>query len=211
MDRCKGRERASSADGTEPAVALPMPAVGGREIPLFSFCCTIAEGLRGVCSNRAAQGLGNLSNKKASEIEPATALALLTPTEMAEADRRTIAGGTAGIALMENAGRAVADAVAARHPPGTRIAIVAGPGNNGGDGFVAARILAERGYRVRLFLLGTRELLKGDAALAAQRWTGAVDSAEAAALAPADATVDALFGAGLDRPVEDAGRALIEA
>jgi len=55
-----------------------MPAVGGRKIPLFSFCCTIAEGLGGVCSNRAAQGLGNLSNKKASEIEPATALALLT-------------------------------------------------------------------------------------------------------------------------------------
>src|SRR6516162_6251386 len=102
---------------------------------------------------------------------------LLTTAEMAEADRRAIAlgvGGIAlgvgGIALMENAGRAVADAVAARHPPGLRVAVVAGPGNNGGDGFVAARILAERGYRVRILLVGNRDRLKGDAALAAQRW-----------------------------------------
>ncbi len=74
---------------------------------------------------------------------------LLTTAEMAEADRRTIAGGVAGIALMENAGRSVADGVTARHPPGLGVAVVAGPGNNGGDGFVAARFLAERGYRVR--------------------------------------------------------------
>ena len=97
---------------------------------------------------------------------------LLTTAEMAEADRLTIAGGVAGIALMENAGRAVADSVAARHPTGTRVAVVAGPGNNGGDGFVAARVLAERGYRVRLLLVGDRERLKGDAPLAAQRWPG---------------------------------------
>ena len=81
---------------------------------------------------------------------------LLTTAEMAEADRRTIAGGVAGIALMENAGRAVADAVTARHPPGLGVAVVAGPGNNGGDGFVAARFLAERGYRVRVLLVGDR-------------------------------------------------------
>src|ERR1700681_3729328 len=79
---------------------------------------------------------------------------LLTSDEMAEADRLTIASGVAGIALMESAGRSVADAVAARAPLGTRIAVVAGPGNNGGDGFVAARCLAERGYRVRVLLAG---------------------------------------------------------
>jgi hydroxyethylthiazole kinase-like uncharacterized protein yjeF len=130
---------------------------------------------------------------------------------MAEADRRTIALGVGGIALMENAGRAVADAVAARHPQGLRVAVVAGPGNNGGDGFVAARILAERGYRVRILLLGNPNRLKGDAALAAQRWQGPTTAAAPAALMPADVIIDALFGAGLDRPVEGVARAMIEA
>jgi hydroxyethylthiazole kinase-like uncharacterized protein yjeF len=138
-------------------------------------------------------------------------LELLTPAEMSEADSLTIAGGTPGIALMENAGRAVADAAATRHPPGTRIAVVAGPGNNGGDGFVAARVLAQRGYRVRVLLLGNPGALKGDAAAAAQRWSGPVVPAQPADLAGAGLVIDALFGAGLDRPVEGSARALIEA
>ena len=136
---------------------------------------------------------------------------LLTTAEMDEADRRAIALGVGGIALMENAGRAVADAVAARHPPGLRVAVVAGPGNNGGDGFVAARILAERGYRVRILLVGNRDRLKGDAALAAQRWQGPTTAAAPAALMPADVVIDAVFGAGLDRPAEGVARAMIEA
>jgi ADP-dependent NAD(P)H-hydrate dehydratase / NAD(P)H-hydrate epimerase len=136
---------------------------------------------------------------------------LLTPSEMGEADRLAIAGGTPGITLMENAGRAVADAAAARHPPGTRVAVVAGPGNNGGDGFVAARVLAERGYRVRVLLLGSAATLKGDAAAAAERWTGPTSPAQPASLAGAGLVIDALFGAGLDRPVEGAPRAMIEA
>jgi hydroxyethylthiazole kinase-like uncharacterized protein yjeF len=136
---------------------------------------------------------------------------LLTTTEMAEADRRAIAGGIAGIALMENAGRAVADAVAARHAAGSRVVVVAGPGNNGGAGFVAARLLAERGYRVELMLLGDVVRLKGDAALAAQQWKGAIAAAEPGALHGADVVIDALFGAGLDRPVEGVARAMIEA
>jgi ADP-dependent NAD(P)H-hydrate dehydratase / NAD(P)H-hydrate epimerase len=136
---------------------------------------------------------------------------LLTTAEMAEADRLAIAGGIAGIELMENAGRAVADSVAARHAPGMRVAVVAGPGNNGGDGFVAARILAERGYRVRVLVAADLDRLKGDAALAAQRWQGPSARAAPAALMPADVVIDALFGAGLDRPVEGNARALIEA
>src|SRR5215831_6129389 len=136
---------------------------------------------------------------------------LLTTAEMAEADRRTIAGGLAGIELMENAGRAVADAVAARHPPGQHVAIVAGPGNNGGDGFVAARVLAERGYRVRTLFVGNPNRLKGDAAVAAQRWRGPSAAAAPTGVTPADVVVDALFGAGLDRPVEGLARAMIEA
>jgi hydroxyethylthiazole kinase-like uncharacterized protein yjeF len=136
---------------------------------------------------------------------------LLSTDEMGEADRSTISGGVAGATLMDNAGRVVADLVAARHPPGSRIAVVAGPGNNGGDGFVAARLLAERGHRVRVLLVGGRDRLRGDAALAAQRWQGPTEAAAPAALLPAEAVIDALFGAGLDRPVEGVPRTMIEA
>ena len=101
---------------------------------------------------------------------------LLTPDEMAECDRLATAGGVAGIELMERAGRAVADAVA-RHPPGTRVVVVAGPGNNGGDGFIAARVLAERGYPVRVLLLGDVTALRGDAAKAARPWARPVERA----------------------------------
>jgi ADP-dependent NAD(P)H-hydrate dehydratase / NAD(P)H-hydrate epimerase len=135
---------------------------------------------------------------------------LLTPDEMAECDRLTIAGGVPGIVLMEKAGRAVADAVA-RHPLGTRVVVVAGPGNNGGDGFVVARVLAERGYPVRVLLLGEAGSLKGDAAEAARLWKGPVEAATPQALKGAGVLVDALFGAGLNRDVKEEARALIEA
>ncbi len=139
-------------------------------------------------------------------------LELLTPAEMAEADRLAIAGGVAGIDLMENAGRAVADAVARRCPRGApEICVVAGPGNNGGDGFVAARILAERGFPVRVLLVGERERLKGDAAEAARRWPGIIETVSSQAVSGAGIIVDALFGAGLDRPVSGLVRATIAA
>src|SRR5258708_36966551 len=88
-------------------------------------------------------------------------------------------------------------------------AIVAGPGNNGGDGFVAARHLREAGYRVTVHLIGRRDAIGGDAGEAARQWqgptaTGASDLAEG--LTAAHVIVDALFGAGLDRPL--AGDAL---
>lgn len=134
---------------------------------------------------------------------------LLTSAEMGEADRLTIAGGTPGIDLMEAAGHAVADAVCARLQ-GRSLVVVAGPGNNGGDGFVAARILAQRGHSVRLLLVGAREKLKGDAAQAAARWTGPVETAAPDGV-PRDALiVDALFGAGLDRDVTGLPRAMID-
>jgi ADP-dependent NAD(P)H-hydrate dehydratase / NAD(P)H-hydrate epimerase len=136
---------------------------------------------------------------------------LLTNAEMSEADRRTIAAGVRGVDLMENAGRAVAEAVAERHPAGTRVAVVAGPGNNGGDGFVAARLLSERGFRIDLMLVGDAARLKGDAALAAESWKGPVAAAAPERLASANVIIDALFGAGLDRPVEGATRGIIEA
>jgi hydroxyethylthiazole kinase-like uncharacterized protein yjeF len=135
---------------------------------------------------------------------------LLTTAEMARADQLTIASGTPGAALMENAGRAVAQAVAARRPQGP-VVVVAGPGNNGGDGFVAARILAEQGFQVRVALLGDRAALKGDAATAAARWTGPVEMAEPRSVQGAGLIVDALFGAGLNRPVEGQALAIMEA
>jgi ADP-dependent NAD(P)H-hydrate dehydratase / NAD(P)H-hydrate epimerase len=140
---------------------------------------------------------------------------LLTTAEMGEADRLAMAGGIAGMTLMENAGRAVADRVAANHATGAFVVVVAGPGNNGGDGFVAGRLLAQQGYDVRVLLVGGRDRLKGDAALAAQRWSGPIEAAAPEALGPPGkpvaAIVDALFGAGLDRPVEGVARAMIMA
>jgi len=136
-------------------------------------------------------------------------LELLTTAEMSEADRLTIAGGTAGMTLMENAGRAVAEATARMQLQ--RVVVVAGPGNNGGDGFVAARQLAERGHKVRLCFVGDRAKLKGDAAQAAGRWSGPVEEASPASLVNRDAVVDALFGAGLDREVSGLPRVMIEA
>jgi hydroxyethylthiazole kinase-like uncharacterized protein yjeF len=137
-------------------------------------------------------------------------LELLTTQEMAEADRLAIAGGVSGIDLMERAGASVADAVSAGHLSGKRVVIVAGPGNNGGDGFVAARHLAERGFDVRLLLLGQVSQLKGDASEAARRWGGKIEPAKPDCLPPADILIDALFGAGLSRPVDGEARVLIE-
>ncbi|HET9716310.1 MAG TPA: NAD(P)H-hydrate dehydratase [Pseudolabrys sp.] len=134
---------------------------------------------------------------------------LLTTAEIAQADRLTIAGGTSGIDLMERAGRAVADAVA-RLPAG-RVLVIAGQGNNGGDGFVAARHLAERDREVSIAFLGDRDRLKGDAATAAARWKGAISKAVPDLIGNHDVIVDALFGAGLDREVTGAARGMIEA
>lgn len=135
---------------------------------------------------------------------------LLTTAEMAEADRLTVAAGTPGIELMENAGRAVAEATIGLLQ-GRSVVVVAGPGNNGGDGFVAARLLAERGHDVRVAFVGDRQGLKGDAALAAERWRGAVEPASPETLSGEEVVIDALFGAGLDREVAGLARAMIEA
>jgi ADP-dependent NAD(P)H-hydrate dehydratase / NAD(P)H-hydrate epimerase len=136
---------------------------------------------------------------------------ILSTAEMTEADRLTITGGVLGTALMEHAGRAVAEITARQRSPGCRVVVVAGPGNNGGDGFVAARLLAERGYQVAVLLAGDASRLKGDAALAAKAWRGPTLPAQVDGLAGADIVIDALFGAGLDRPVEGIARAMIDA
>lgn len=136
--------------------------------------------------------------------------AVLTVAEMGHADRLTIAGGTPGIALMENAGRAVTHAILRRFRPRLTV-VLAGPGNNGGDGFVVARRLEEAGWPVRVALLGARDGLRGDAALAAARWRGPLLPLSPAALGGAGLVVDALFGAGLARPIEGVAAETIRA
>lgn len=130
------------------------------------------------------------------------ALELLTPREMGRADSLAVEHGVASLALMEAAGQAVADAVRCLVPPGSRIGVLCGPGNNGGDGFVAARHLKRAAYDVRLFLLGEKCQLKGDAAEMARRFDGPVRPLDPFQLESLHLVIDALFGAGLTRPLE---------
>src|SRR5690606_10449986 len=129
---------------------------------------------------------------------------------MSAAEAAAIAGGIPGIQLMGNAGAAVAREIAARFEPRPTL-VLCGPGNNGGDGFVAARHLAERGWPVRLALLGARERLRGDAALAANAWSGEVLPLDPKLVDDAALVVDGLFGAGLARPLDGVARATVEA
>jgi len=135
--------------------------------------------------------------------------ALLTPDEMARADRFAVAAGIPGASLMERAGGAVAAAAMRRWPP-MPVAVLCGPGNNGGDGFVAARHLAGAGWPVRLFLLGERAALKGDAAHHAALWTGAVEPLPTELPQEIRLVIDGIFGAGLGRDVTGRERALLE-
>lgn len=138
-------------------------------------------------------------------------LDVLTNEQMSRADQAAVAAGVASLTLMENAGRAVAEQVMAMVKPGSRISVLCGPGNNGGDGFVAARLLKRASYDVRLHLLSEKSALKGDAAEMARRWDGPVRPMDPVALQSMHLIVDALFGAGLTRPVEGAAAAMIDA
>lgn len=126
---------------------------------------------------------------------------LLTPAEMARADQAAIQAGVPSVALMAAAGQAVADAVQARWLPG-RVLVLCGPGNNGGDGFVAACCLQAAGWDVRVALLGELAALNGDAAWHARRWGGDVHALDPRLLDGVDFVIDALFGAGLSRAVD---------
>ena len=152
---------------------------------------------------------------------------LLTCEEMAEADRRAVALGVPSLTLMENAGRAVADEAAKMVSAGAKIAVLCGPGNNGGDGFVAARYLKERGFDVRVACLVPVGELKGDAGEMAGRWGGEVEPLPPLEnkrdappgrrkpadipdiLASAELVIDALFGAGLNRPLDGQAAELV--
>jgi hydroxyethylthiazole kinase-like uncharacterized protein yjeF len=134
--------------------------------------------------------------------------ALLTVEEMYRADAAAVAAGVASLSLMEAAGRAIAREIRRRWRP-RPTAVLCGPGNNGGDGFVVARVLSAEGWPVRVGLLGAREALRGDAAVNAARWRGPVRALDRALVDGEPLVVDALFGAGLARPLDGIAAELI--
>ena len=136
--------------------------------------------------------------------------ALLDVRQMSEADRLTVVAGTPVIELMEHAGWAVKCEIERRWSS-RPVIVLCGPGNNGGDGFVAARLLREAGWLVRIALLGDREHLKGAARYHAELWGGDVESLIPEALDDAKLVVDAIFGAGLSRSLEGTAKETLSA
>jgi hydroxyethylthiazole kinase-like uncharacterized protein yjeF len=151
---------------------------------------------------------GNASGKGASV--KGLGMEVLTSAEMERADRLTIAAGTPGFGLMMSAGQAVAEAAMDLVAEGP-IVVVAGSGNNGGDGFVAAAELAARGRDVSVILPCERDSLQGDAALAARGWKYPVLPFNPQAIGRPALIIDALFGAGLNRAVTGEPQQMIEA
>ncbi|MEX0643864.1 MAG: NAD(P)H-hydrate dehydratase [Parvularculaceae bacterium] len=137
-------------------------------------------------------------------------LIILSADEMRRADALAVEAGVASASLMERAGEGVA-AIVQRSYDKRPVAILCGPGNNGGDGFVAARFLKDAGWTVRLGLLGERNALKGDAALMAGLYDGKVEAVSPALLDGAGLIIDAIFGTGLARPVDGAVAEIVNA
>ena len=133
---------------------------------------------------------------------------LLSVAQMYAADAAALESGVSGGELMEAAGLAVANEIRARWPS-RPVAVLCGPGNNGGDGFVVARYLAQAGWPVSLYFLGAKDGLSGEAAQNARDWSGPTEPLSPSALDRAELVVDALFGAGLERPLEGMAREIV--
>lgn len=136
---------------------------------------------------------------------------ILTPQTMGKVDASAIGSGINGYGLMVCAGSAISACVLEHYPQAHRAIVLCGPGNNGGDGYVVARLLQESGMPVELYSLVDPQTLKGDAAKAFQDWDGTVNSLEGFVCPPDCVVVDALFGAGLDRPVKGVAAEAIQA
>lgn len=130
----------------------------------------------------------------------ATAEIMLTPSEMAMADAIAVESGISVETLMEAAGEAVAADIVANFPP-VPVLVLCGPGNNGGDGYVIARQLQALDWPVTLVQAGDVAALRGAAAAMAAQWRGPTLSISDLELGKFDLVVDALLGAGLNRPV----------
>jgi ADP-dependent NAD(P)H-hydrate dehydratase / NAD(P)H-hydrate epimerase len=140
-----------------------------------------------------------------TSIEPGlSACAVLTPAQMGEADRLAAADHADGtFALMREAAFAVMDVVLARHAAASRIAILCGPGNNGGDGFMLAALLEARGVQPTVYAIGVAAA-GSDAHRALAEWGGTARNFAAFDPAAHDLVVDAVFGAGLARNLDPA-------
>lgn len=143
-------------------------------------------------------------------MKPGSAEALLTPAEMARADALAVQSGIGAMVLMQAAGEAVAAEIIAHFSP-RPLLVLCGPGNNGGDGFVVARQLRALGWAVTLALAGDIAALRGDAAAMASQWDGPVTPVSDIDPTDFGLVVDALLGAGLDRPVTGTLAGLIDA
>jgi len=148
--------------------------------------------------------------------EEIAGLPVVTAAEMRAAEKALFARGTPSFDVMDTAGRAVVEAMRLRWPtPFKRALILAGPGNNGGDGFIIARELAALGWDVHVAAMRPRDAYEGDAARAAGLWGGHVARLEPGALAKLDdgdcVVIDAIFGIGLARPVENEVKAVVHA
>ena len=135
---------------------------------------------------------------------------LLTASEMGMADKAAVAAGVPAVDLMAAAGKAVADTVLNRWSR-CSVLVLCGPGNNGGDGFVVAKLLKAAGWPVRLAFMGTVETLSLEAAHFYQAWQGDVEDYSVDLLEQADLVIDAMFGAGLTRPLEGKARDMVDA
>ena len=136
--------------------------------------------------------------------------AVLSVEQMYAADQAAIGMGISGEALMEEAGRQTAEAILEKFGP-QPTAVLCGPGNNGGDGFVIARHLKSAGAKVSLALLGEKAKLNGDAAVMAKRWRAKTRPLDDRVLSGVNLVVDALFGAGLSRAICGTAREVLEA
>ncbi|QFY60281.1 NAD(P)H-hydrate dehydratase [Rhizobium grahamii] len=126
---------------------------------------------------------------------------LLSPAEMAAVDAAAAESGMDSFGLMARAGAAVAASFLRFYPGAVRAVVLCGPGNNGGDGYIAARCLEETGINVAVFHLGDPEALKGDAARARLEWAGSSTPLAECEPRQGDVIIDAIFGAGLSRDV----------
>jgi NAD(P)H-hydrate epimerase len=132
---------------------------------------------------------------------------ILTVEQSFAADRYAAKNGVPFLAVMDNAGRAVAEEAVKRCSP-RRTLVLCGPGNNGGDGLVAARYLKKYGWDVRVAVLGSRANLKGDVAAVAKQWDGSFETIDSGIFRDAELVIDAVFGAGFSRQLEEESKTI---